>query len=267
MKHKIILAIFCFTLAATAFSQKKTNFQKKVDHLKSLLTHADTISYELADSVNVLISKQLVSVLSDPELTRYKPDSVLHHPFLDIIHSPDRKFWVFSWYENTGGTFQSYLSVIYYRTGNNKVKVQEVTWGDNADNFPGWGGTFSEIHTLPHPSRQLYLCIGFVKGCSTCCANIAAVIELTKDGINFGYPAFGMGDEIDHANEGPSSFVLRSRCGSVENFEYDPKTTTIYYSYTPDDETPISPEEANRVTGTIKWNDKYFEIRETKKLP
>jgi hypothetical protein len=122
-------------------------------------------------------------------------------------------------------------------------------------------------------------------GCSTCCFDLAEVVQLIGDSIAFGYPAFEYPEKFsgtmengktiwedsepdsEDENNKPdltSCFTLDSRCGSVTEFDYDLKTQTLSYDYMPDDLTPVQSMEtydeqnAPHFAGRFRFNGQQF---------
>jgi hypothetical protein len=267
MKSPAIFLFICFPLLC--FSQKKAKdpFTVKVDSLMRVLDRADTLTSEelwysgdLASGkdegfdINDTIAGLLVRILSSAAISKYKPDSLLKHDFLGISHSSDKKLWVFTWYENTGGSFKSCLSVVHYKTLKSKPEALFVSYYDGVFSL---GGSIDRIYKLPHPTKALYLCMQSIIGCNTCCMEGVSVIELTKGKIDFTYPAFAA-DLETNSSPGVSIYSIDSRCGSILKFEYNPKSATIIYEYETDDNTPVDPASAKTVKGKLEWNGRRF---------
>jgi hypothetical protein len=254
------LLLLLFISAIPALAQKeRDSISIKAIAVKKLLSEADTLSSEEAYNLNINeeITKQLTAILSIPSIVHYSIDSLLEHRFLGITHSDDKRLWIFSWYENTGGTFHSNLNLIQYRTAANKpVVVFNNNSEDNTNGFSASGAWIDVIHPLKSKSSNLYLCGGSVVGCGTCYAEVLSLIELKNDSINFNYPAFADSNE---PNKFSSGYFLDSRYGSILKFEYNNKKQKISYAYMPDDNTPITANtRKTKVTGTLTFNGKQF---------
>jgi hypothetical protein len=305
MKKKI--SIFLITLLTTFSSVGQINWrdsvETKVKELNVLLNIGDTIRPEILwelDSIdlNTEIFEKLQSILTIPIIVDYKLDSLLSHSFLQIVKSDDNRLWIFSWYENTGGTFKSNVNLIHYRTLNNIPKcvpaegysdttgfdfitsiydrydTTGVDYHINMNKFDGYGASFYQIYELESADNiKKYLSFGNGIGCMTCCYYTAVVIELTEDSINFNYPAFPekpsdyeINTQLnfpDHIIEEVfiSNYLLGSRCGNIEIFEFDPKNQSIIYVYNTDDDTPLKTfmdEEQKQVKGMLIFNGLRF---------
>lgn len=264
-----IISVFC-SLSIVGQPTGKDSVFIKINNLKRLLSQADTLRPEnlSGDSnidINGLITKQLTEILSIPTITNYNLDSLLKHPFLEITHSIDNRLWIFDWYENTGGTFQSNISIVYYRNESNKSKISiDASLSEATNNvFSSNGAWFNNIYKLKSVSKDLYLCMGSIKGCSSCCSEIAIVVELAHDSIYYEYPAFTKvkqdSQNFDYKSFSPC-FSLDARCGDIEKFEYDPKTQTINFTYFTDDYTPIKKNDSDqkKIRGELKFNGETF---------
>lgn len=271
MKQFSLIFFICF-FALTGFGQshQSDSISLKVDSLKKLLSHADTLTAEElwgdgSIDINGLIAEQLYEILTVPTIVKYNLDSLLKHDFLGITHSNDKRLWIFSWYENTGGSFKSNISFVHYRTKSNKPKIIDDYYSEEEEHhnsFCSNGAWFGQIFKLKSSTKNIYLCLGSVVGCNTCCAEIASVVELTKDSINFAYPAFSIikqdNQNFDYEDTSPC-FTLDSRCRDIEKFEYDNKTQTIFYTYMTDDNTPIvNKEKSIRVNGKLHFDGQKF---------
>lgn len=242
--------------------RKAANLRRLLDSAKHM-TPAETSGYnadysEQLDTVgmNVRIFDALTDLLNTPEIVHYNPDSLLSHPMLYGCYSEDKRLWIFSWYENTGGTFRSYINVIHYRTLSGKPCAIGTYSTESPEDFAfSYGASFSQINKLRNPGKALYVCLGSVQGCNTCCASMASVIELTPDTINFSYPAFYGGSEEKFV----PNFSLESRCGDITDFAYNPKKQTLRYAYIPDDLTPVNSGNSKaRQSGTLRFNGNTF---------
>jgi hypothetical protein len=303
--------ILLLLLSQGGYAQKPSAvFVKRIEELKATLSRAEVMmpweawgdleeeelegednSIGSQESINVQIYWQLTQLLAMPEVARYNLDSLLSHPYLMVTGSPDKRLWVISWYENTGGTFKSHMSVLHYRTKKNQPKVvcgycpeeEEAEFSEEEfidDSFCSNGAAFDAIHLLKNSyNRNLYFVMGFVSGCSTCCAYVASIVELTDDSISFTYPGFLMqpymaeGEEPsgeDLEGEGQqwemeeplmieSCFFMDSRCGNILKFQYDPVLQEITYTYITDDNTPIGDyENQKKVKGKLIFDGEKF---------
>ena len=260
MKPTTLLLLLLFA-ASNAFAQapKKETLSFKIQRLKKLLNESDSISPEMTDSldINNKIKTQLTEILSTPQIKNYDLEKTFTGS-IEITHSKDKQLWFFTWYENTGGSFKSNLTVIYYKTKANKTGVE--------NDFESNGASYDQIIKLPSKSKSLYLCLGDVVGCNTCSASVATVIELTAKGINLDYPAFKTINKNQWGEEiiWKPTYIMDSRIDDIKTFEYDVKTELIRYSYVPDDNTPISIDmetynpDAKPIKGHFKWNGTRF---------
>lgn len=226
-----------------------------IDSLKKLLSISDTIQHSYGEQdtldhvadLNTEIVHTLDVILKNRKITGQNLDTILNHPNLGIVHSDDGKLWIFNWYENTGGTFKSNTSMIMYKNASGQFNVgyddsETSIGGDQNNAFSSNGAWFERIYKLPCKTRNLYLCTGSGIGCTTCIYSTAVVVELTKEGVNFNYPAF-IDCDYTQDNTNPSYFTLRSRWNHIEKFEFNEKTQTLNFEYITDDNTPIVREE------------------------
>jgi hypothetical protein len=247
--------------AAPGTGKEKSKFLLQVDSLMMYLSRADTLrpindtdGTDKIGNVNSEISYRLTKILSDPQVANQNIDSLLRHNFLDITHSDDKSLWIFSWYENTGGSFQSNLSMVYYKTRAGKAMVSE---------FSSAGASFDKIYKLQTKAKDLYLCIGSGVGCNTCVFNTAVVVELKKDSANFNYNAFKVQEDgvITYGENNQSCLTFGARFGDIEKFDFNPKTQTLTIVYLTDDNTPTQRsegEEQERIVRKLVFNGRRF---------
>jgi hypothetical protein len=276
---KFICCLFFFS-SFFATGQSTDSLFIKIEQLKKILSRADTLrpgettlTEENSGSnesegvdINSLIEDQLADILVDPKIIRNNLDKLLQHDFLGITHSKDKRLWIFTWYENTGGSWKSNISLVHYRTKSNQPKVEASGPADSdspsATNvFCSNGAGFDKIYKLVSPGKNLYLCLGSGISCNTCIYNIASVVELTNDGINFTYPAFQTNsDNLYPEDDNFSCFVLGARLYDIEDFSFNEKTQTLHMVYRTDDNTPhpAGTKEGQRIVRNLKFNGNKF---------
>ncbi len=258
----LLFAGALFMLNATAQREWRSLFAAHMGSLNAYLRATDTLSWEQrwedTLDVNDAIAEQLIAALEVPGV----PDAAIDSAFADgpffMAASVDKRLRIFSWDERTGGTFRSNSSVLLVRT-------DEGTWTTRSspalesDPFCGTGAAFSAIHVLrSDTASSLYLCMGSVVGCSTCCAEVLVVVGLGREGLDLAYPAFPSPEQ-----EGPGSpcFVLDARCGDLVDLRFDPRKRTVHFTYTTDDLTPVRVAEGERprpVKGRLRFNGSAF---------
>lgn len=215
--------------------------------------------------INAQLSEALAGVLAMPGLSDHDIDSLIPADQLHRARSADGRLWLFSWDERTGGTFLAQVTLAFFRDAQG---IGHPVFGRSSNDEGGdteWshGGAYDAIHALGRTdSSTLYICVGSVKGCSSCCSELLSVIELTESSIHFDYPAF---DQTD-ANGAPfmaATWELTARCGDVTRFAYDPKHKLLRYTYTSDDLTPMHTEESpgKLVSGTVRFDGTRFTVQ------
>lgn len=244
-----------------------------VDSLKRLFSIADTLrpmygendTTDRVSRLNFTIAATLETILSNPELTRQDLKILLDAPGLNIVHSDDKKLWLFNWYENTGGSFKSNVSMVHYQTlsGKPMVAYDDILKTGEENLFPSAGAWFDKIYKLKS-DKELYLCIGSGIGCNTCVFQTAVVVELQKDGADFNYNAFNTpSDEaISYGENSSSCLTLGARIDDIEKFAFDPKTQTLTIIYLTDDLTPIprmDDEKQRRIVRKLVFNGNRFQ--------
>lgn len=287
MKTKTLLfafALICLFFAQPVYSQsrdtltlKKKDLLASVDSLKRLFSIADTIRHSYGENdttdhvgnLNISIAETLTAILKNPDLISHDLDSLLGQ-IINITQSADKKIALFSWYENTGGTFKSVSTIVYYKLSLGKTGIaydgsdgSSSLISSYSNLFCSTGASFYEIYKLRSKTKDLYLCIGSGRGCTTCIFNTATVIELKRNSANFNYQAFNPPpDEVHSYREDDLSCLsLGARDGNIEKFEFNPKNQTLTIAYLTDDNTPIKSEEdekQRRIVRKFVFNGEKF---------
>ena len=286
---KIFLNFCIFVLLiCNVFAQGQNNISlyQNIDVLKELLSKADTLSpfsetndttdaFDDISNVNDEISICLSEILTTPEIVNKDLDSLLDHSFLGKVHSIDNRLWIFTWYENTGGSWKSNLNLLHYRTKSNKPKVvyesindenNTTELKDNKEIFSN-GSWFEKIYKLKTKNKDLYLCMGNGISCNTCIYETAFVIELKDDGINLNYPAFPKimpeGHILNDEYNG-SYYILDARMYDIEKFEFEPKSQIFTIVYLTDDITPIRSDVQKRISSKLYFDGQTFILQKDK---
>jgi len=268
---KISNKINYHTINSAVVAKNKYASFPLVDSLKKLFTISDTMQhvYGNDDPVSDLTQKiaaTLGAILSNPQITKQNIDSLLKCQDLGIVHSDDKKLWIFNWYENTGGSYRSNVSIIYCITPSGKRCIahddSDNGGGTGENRFVANGAWYNNIYKLSSQNDDLYLCTGSGVGCNTCVYATATVIQLTKDSANFSYPAF-ISDELDNSGEEKHQpyFLLGTRGDDIKDFHFDDKKQTLHFTYLTDDSSPIKKEEnekSKKIARKLIFNGKIF---------
>jgi hypothetical protein len=263
---RLSLLICCLDFYAPAHAQRSA-IEARFRSLESLQARADTLRpfdqrveniYDTIAQVNSAIDSVLTAQLQDPALKEQDRLRLLR--LFQGVRSADGRLLLFDWYENTGGSWKSYQSVLHYRSGNGaRHSLSSSSDPDShphSEVFNGQGASFDKIYKLRAPGRDLYLCIGSGVSCNTCLYQMAIVVELTQSGARFDYPAFRSNDET--AKTWHPEFLIESRMGNMHRFDFDPRTQTLIISYTTDDNTPVHANSPRRISRRLKFDGRRF---------
>ncbi|HMC96205.1 MAG TPA: hypothetical protein VKG92_00985 [Flavobacteriales bacterium] len=266
MMHKAALTLIAGTVSLAALGQTRTpdSLSIRVAELHAVLTHADTIMWDEAwdDSlpINPVIEQRLLRVLAIP-MADSTLERVTKHHFLQHARSKDGRLWAFNWYENQGGTFHSFAHVFFYRTADGRG----IAVGDG-EGFCDSRAPFHKIHPLrskTHPG--LYLGMATVKGCTSCCGDVAVIFQLIGDSLNLTFPAFKDDERYlsNPSQEMPDipCYLLGARCGDLLQWEFDERKQRINYIFRVDDLSPIRLEDGENegmVRGTLQFDGERF---------
>lgn len=229
---------------------------ERVAELHTLLDSAAHLSWEQAwpdegPSINTTIENSLRQLLAIP-MADSTLDRVTRHEHLNRTRSPDGRLWAFHWFENTGGSFHSYAHVFHLRT----AAGRGVTLGDD-DGFQDGRAPYSAIHRLRTKNgERLYLALGHVRSCGTCCAKVAVVFRTTGDSLDLAYPAFSVEEE-----PGTPAYGLDARCGDLLKWTYNASAQRIDYVFRLDDLSPVPVTDEHPdgiVRGWLRFDGKRF---------
>jgi len=216
----IMLLTFSFykSFGLTAYTVQTDSVKEKIQLINTWVQCLDTLSpfqdgdWKLIDSLNTQVEKVLFEVLNDKNIVKYKIDTLIH---LNVTKSADNKVFIFSFYENTGGSYKSNVNIIHYRLSNGQPKAKglnfcegEVQGGDD------YGGTIDKIIILKANNKTKYLALGGGVGCSTCEFDDAFLFNIDTNDLQ-------------------TDFCLHVdfRQGDGE-LKYNPKDKTLSYNYT-----------------------------------
>ena len=255
--------IFC----SIAFFCKAQNIEKLITQTKEYLTVYDGLSpwveyypitdfkFTEQDLENVEIGNDSISgydviyiyqekIIANIDKIAYHKDFPKEGSELFRV-SPDKKLFNFVIYENTGGSYKSNISVIYYKE--NDVILYKEGYSEDSQFFNTDG--YYSIDTIQTDSCVKYLLQGSVIGCNTC---FGQYIDLLH---------FENGEPISDFE-----YELGSRFGNVEQLNYDAKTKTITIEYEEDDQNGVYDDEkecGDYHFEVYRFNGKTFELIET----
>lgn len=267
-KYFLALSLLFITFSVSSQNQVLDSIPEYHAQLKKAIEVADIhTSSEVDDwpavNPNQAINDLICKILRSPSIIKYSLDSLFNLPLLSVNYSIDKNLYLISWYENTGGSFKSYLTIVAYRKANHQYQViPAINDNESPSVFCGDGALFFMIEMMPSKEQTIYACFGSVIGCNTCCASIVSVIAAKNDTLNFNYPAFIYNNsEQKNISTTSSCMNIDSRCGDLTIFEYSPKKRRIRYEYLTDDLTPIriaENEKSKNIKGQFIWTGAYF---------
>ncbi|HEX2617641.1 MAG TPA: hypothetical protein VHL57_08870, partial [Flavobacteriales bacterium] len=187
--YLVAVALLVGSVTGQARGQRDS-LRLRAEHLGRLTALAPTITPGEAwnDSldINQAIGQALLTVLRTPRVRDKDLDSLMDSTFFNVARSTDGRLRVYSWFENTGGSFLSYLHVLFYRDakGRGRAFFPEAAENTFQNNF-AYGSSVYAIHALRSNelAGRLYVCVGSVRGCNTCCAEVLHVVQLTDTAL------------------------------------------------------------------------------------
>jgi hypothetical protein len=265
LKHTYLI-IFC----SIAFVAKAQNLNKLIDRTNEYMSIYDTLSpwhgnYAIKDfdfTEEELTTADGEKLTYNDSIDPYTVidiyqsrildniDKIAHHKDFPkqgselFLASPDNKLFNFALFENTGGSYKSYISFMYY-IENDKI----VYYGNNRDesrnseNFEFNTDGYEQIDTIQTKNGVKYLLQGSVVGCNTCLREYITLVRFEG-----GKPVCDF------------SYQLNTRFGSSQQFDYDAETKTITIAYETDDHTSdCYCEQECDDKDTYRGNSSYYE--------
>ncbi len=185
--------VFTLISVQSTFAQNENGLEndsipEKIQLINSRMAALDTLSpFEGEEGEQIVllnsnVESALLDILNDPKVVQYHPENALH---LSTIKSPDNKVIVFSFFENTGGSYKSNINIIYWVSPNGlpraqklSLKTQESGWNEDQ-----YGGSIDEIVVLKSKQRVKYLAMGGGISCNTCEFSDAILFHIEEDSI------------------------------------------------------------------------------------
>ena len=200
---------------------------------EELITHGVELYNDSIESYYVISIYQDRILANIDTIIRHKDFPQKGSEF--FISSPDNKLFNFRLFENTGGTYKSYISAIYYKE-NNEIIYYEMSREKGLFHSDG----YESIDTIHTNSGVKYLLQGSVIGCMTCYGQYIILVR------------FEDGEPVCEF-----SYQLDTRFRSVEQFDYNVETKTITIVYETDDWTSGCHCEPECYEKTYRGNSSY----------
>jgi hypothetical protein len=252
----IFLSIFLVLYTSAVAQTKPTEtIKEKIELINVWTATLDTLNpfhegdWDIIDSLNQLVERNLLKLLNEKNIVNYPVDSLLH---LRSAKSADNKIIVFSFYENTGGSYRSNVNTIYYRLPDGEPKAEMLKFCNDIKDHgeDNYGGTMSNIFSLKGKNKTKYLLCGEGIGCNTCKFDYVVLLSLGPDSLQTDF-----------------CFLLDYRLGDGE-VKYDSKKQIISYEYTHDMDDNVygndcsegqkTPDNKCRYSARYKFNGETF---------
>jgi hypothetical protein len=175
------------------FAQNKNSFEKdsipeKIQLLNSWMAKLDTLSPFEADEgdqiilLNSKVEEVLLDILNNPLVVPYHPENELH---LSTTKSPDNRVIIFSFFENSGGSYKSNINIIYWISHNGLPSTQKLSFKMEGIGFDEdqYGGSIDEIVVLKSKYETKYLALGGGISCNTCEFSDAFLFRIEEDSV------------------------------------------------------------------------------------
>jgi hypothetical protein len=202
-------------------TSESDSIPEKIQLINNLMAALDTLSPFEGDEgeqiilLNSDVESVLLDILNDPKVVQYHPENALN---LSTTKSPDNKVIIFSFSENTGGSYKSNINILYLispdgRPTGGKLNLKMEGIGFDEDQY---GGSIDEIVVLKSKHETKYLALGGGISCNTCEFSDAVLFHIEDDSIVTEF-----------------TLHLDYRMGMGE-MNYNPQKKTIQYWYEAD---------------------------------
>lgn len=185
---------------------------EEIDGGSDILT-GETPEYEFIFFFQPKIVNALLQVLGDRSFNM--KDMNQFGEYMTVAISPDERLASFSFFEKTGGSYRSYITVMYYLTSTQKpiffCMDSEMPGYQPNDQLHEDG--YYEIDTLMTKDQVYYVLLGHVSSCGSCFDQYIELIHIEEEQMvsSFGCYLQGPAVEMFDYNGNTRTFNLRYR--------------------------------------------------------
>ena len=159
---KRIKFVFLLLLTTSGLGQSAKEVENRLlghlSHLEKYSNYGGTSDYEQLEKINGLLKAALKRLGRSPATLAYSFPRLKEKMFVST--SKDRKFRVYSWDEETGGTMHDFDSVFQFKGSNGKI----YTWSQAASDGYDIGGFYHDVFQVSDRSGPVYLLVSTVIG-------------------------------------------------------------------------------------------------------
>lgn len=174
---KYFFAIVCL-FVSVGFAQTPAAVEKQMIAQVDIIGKTGTYSGSYSDddgakntAANEALTKLLVKYGTRTDILAYS--FPLLSKKMSIVTSRDRKFRIYSWDMETGGTLHDYSSVLQYKGASGSVytwtsPTTEIDDGEEPSSGVGSGGYYINLFQIDTPKGPIYLANSFGMYCGVC---------------------------------------------------------------------------------------------------
>ena len=182
LKHHQSLYPYADMQALKDFGLSDTLFRYSENEMDPVISaNRDSVHpWLLIEYFDLFIQQRLIRILNHPNAPSLDYDQLFDKKYMGSYKSEDGKFFELSYFENTGGTYQSYPAIYIYKINKDSLiySFQEDRMNDNKR------GPFSILeddayyksYTLPCGDTTKYLFLGYIRECSYCFREYAHLV-------------------------------------------------------------------------------------------
>jgi len=255
---RCVTFILIISLWTTASYGQTDSIPQKIQLINSWTATLDTLNpfregdSDIIDSLNGKVTTYLLQILNDKNIVKYKVDSLLQ---LYKTRSTDNKVIIFSFFENTGGSYKSNINIIYYRLPNGQPKAERLTFckENGSAGEDNYGGSIDKILILKtKDNKTKYLCFGGGISCNTCEFNYTVLLSIVDDSLQTDFCLlldYRQGDGVLKYNEKNKTL----------SYEYVVYTNDSFYGTACEGEQLIDKDRC-KYSGKYKFNGNSFVV-------
>ena len=239
---------------------------KKMYNSSICISNNPWLNYEVNVDPYDLFANEIGLLLTDANIVNYNLDSLFFTMGNkdNLVHSEDKRLWVYSEILCYGGNANDPFNVIMWRDIYNKPQGFTTSFSESFRYIEGIA-YWNEIYKLNNTGdKDLYLMFGGSKGAG----NNAMIVELTRQGVNLKYRGFQTKENINFldAHESINGKAIVYNLGidtrkeidnnSYNNYKFNKENQTISFNKT--SQFYMDNNMDTLTIGILTFNGKYF---------
>ncbi|MBO4581245.1 MAG: hypothetical protein J5701_03045 [Bacteroidales bacterium] len=183
-----------YPIPEQTYEEKKATLYRILDTLYSFCHYEEEDVYSVVDSLNYMAVHYMLNILQDKKSV----NAPLKHKMLTTAVSADRMLRIYTWNENIGLDYNTYLNVYQYADANRNMHACVNTQNYEAANCEIAVGKPVSVYKLNAAEENTSLYLMNVEGCVSGNENFkgAIVLQQQGDSLMFDYKGFAPHSEV-----------------------------------------------------------------------